>query len=157
MEINDDELEKLRRKLEFKVRHHLGSWSADVEDIVQETIVRLLRSAQNGAIRNSETWGAFARAICDNVIHEHRRRYWREVDEQITPPNAATDSHAAAVEARELVTRTLAKLPIRDQHLLRAFYLEEKGVEEICSSMGLTRGNLRVALFRAKERFRDFS
>ena len=124
MNISGEDLEALRRKLAFKVRYALGSWSADVEDIVQETIVRLLRTAHDGGIRSAANWGAFAAAVCSNVIHEHRRKYWREVDEQLANPNSSTESHAARIEANEVVQRILAQLLPRDQQLLRRSILK---------------------------------
>jgi RNA polymerase sigma factor (sigma-70 family) len=157
MEITEEALRSLRQKLQFKVRYYLGPWSPDVEDVVQETITRLLRSARDEGIRNPESWAAFASATCNNVIHEHRRSFWRETSGVDGVPERATRGHGAAVEAHDLVTRSLTELCARDQELLRGFYFEEKSPEQICTEMGLSPGSFRVALFRAKERFRRTS
>jgi RNA polymerase sigma factor (sigma-70 family) len=154
MEITEEELQALRERLLFKVRYHVGYWSPDAEDIVQETIARLLRAAGENGIRNPSSWAAFASATCNNVIHEHRRSFWRETPADENTPQGSSDSHAAITEAREAVARALPLLTTRDRDLLRAFYLDEKSPEEICCNMSLTPGSFRVALFRARERFR---
>jgi RNA polymerase sigma factor (sigma-70 family) len=154
MHITDEALRSLRERLLFKVRYNLGFWSPDAEDIVQETITRLLHAANEGGIRNPQSWSAFAGATCNNVIHEHRRKFWRESGNEELMSQATSEPAAAAIEAKEAVARALPQLCLRDRDLLHAFYLEEKTPEQICAEMNLTPGNFRVALFRAKERFR---
>jgi RNA polymerase sigma factor (sigma-70 family) len=132
----------------------VGYWSPDAEDIVQETITRVLRAAGENGIRNPESLAAFASATCNNVIHEHRRSFWRETPNDGTLPEGTSGSHAEAVEARDAVSHALPLLNARDRDLLRAFYLEEKSTDDICFEFHLTPGNMRVALFRARERFR---
>jgi RNA polymerase sigma factor (sigma-70 family) len=154
MEITEEALRGLRERLLFKVRYHLGYWSPDAEDVVQETITRVLRAAGENGIRNPQSWAAFASATCNNVIHEHRRNFWRETPTEESTPHPTSPSHAEAMEARDAVARALPQLAVRDRDLLRAFYLEEKSADEICAELSLTPGNFRVALFRARERFR---
>jgi RNA polymerase sigma factor (sigma-70 family) len=117
-------------------------------------LARLLRAADENGIRNPQSWAAFASANCNNVIHEHRRSFWRETAADENTPQGTANSHAEAVEAREAVARALPQLSVRDRDLLRAFYLEEKSPDDICAEFNLSPGNFRVALFRARERFR---
>jgi RNA polymerase sigma factor (sigma-70 family) len=154
MGISENALEKLRLRLQFKVRHQLGPWCPDVEDIVQETVVRLLRAERNGALRNADTWAAFAIATCNNVIHEYRRSIWRETATEVNTREPGTASHFSAIEAGDLVESVIAQLSARDRQVLRSFYLEERTVDQICAQNGITQSHFRVALFRAKERFR---
>ena len=154
MEINEEALRALRERLLFKVRYHVGYWSPDAEDIVQETITRVLRAAVENGIRNPQSWAAFASATCNNVIHEHRRNFWRETGADENTPQATSASHAAVIEAREAVGWALPQLSVRDRDLLRAFYLDEKSPDDICAELNLTPGTFRVALFRARERLR---
>jgi DNA-directed RNA polymerase specialized sigma24 family protein len=116
MEIDNQAIESLRLKLRYKVRYHLGSYCPDIDDVVQETLSRLLEAARADRIRNPGSLGAFASATCNNVIHEYRRGLWRE----------------APYEQHELP-------------------------EQISEETGLTAANMRVALFRARERFRKIS
>jgi RNA polymerase sigma factor (sigma-70 family) len=155
MEISEQTLDKLRAKLRFKAQYHLGWWCADLDDIVQETMVRLLRAEREGLIRSPDAWAAFASATCNNVIHEYRRRLWRDASEQRASREPQSASESYELETRDLVQNIIAQLPTRDQLILRAFYLDEKTIDQICVETGISRVSFRVALFRAKKKFRE--
>ena len=55
---------------------------------------------------------------------------------------------------RSAIDAALEQLSLRDRQILREFYLEEKNKHEICRDAGLTDAQLRLIVFRAKERFR---
>ena len=155
MQIDDEMLDKFRGKLRIKVRYHVGGVCPDVEDLVQETLVRFLRFAED-KIRSPGNLGAFLNGVCNNVILEYRRRLWREEPYEL---EFHEDRHGAGPEAelleiREAIDAGLAQLSQRDHAILRSFYLEDRRREEICQALGTTDAQFRVALFRAKERFR---
>lgn len=158
MQIDQNTLENIRLKLSYKVRYHLGPFCPDIDDVVQETLSRILSAARDQRIRNPESLGAFASATCTNVIHEYRRGLWREVPAEldVTRPDPSV-SVMEQLEMQNLIASTLAELPERDRVLLRAFYLEEKTAEEITRDLSFTESAFRVALFRARERFRKIS
>jgi RNA polymerase sigma-70 factor (ECF subfamily) len=156
VEVDPEVLGRYRLKLRYKVCYHLGSSCPDVEDVVQETLKRFLLALRDEKIRNPESTGAFLSGICNNVIQEYRRRQWKEPlsDPDSAPPERAAVPEADMLELRQTIGAVMNELSKRDQDILRAFFLEEKDKDEICCSMGLTDGQFRVALFRAKERFR---
>ncbi|OFV99544.1 MAG: hypothetical protein A3F68_07120 [Acidobacteria bacterium RIFCSPLOWO2_12_FULL_54_10] len=156
MEIDPGTLEHYRRKLRYKVRYHLGSFCPDVDDAVQETLVRFLRALKEEKIRNPESTGAFLSGICNNVIQEYRRRQWKEplLDPDSSPPERPAPPEADLLELRQAISIAMTQLSQRDRDILRAFFLEERDKEEICQAMDLSDAQFRVALFRAKQRFR---
>lgn len=157
MILDPGDLEKHRLKLRYKVCYHLGSSCPDVEDVVQETMVRFLRALQSEKMRNPESLAAFLSGICNNVIHEYKRRLWKKpVSDADLPLSAgAADLGVDTTELRQAIGLVMVQLTPRDREILRAFYLEEKDKSEICRVTGLTEVQFRVALFRAKERFRE--
>ena len=156
MTFETESLEKFRLKLRYKVFYHLGSFCPDVEDVVQETIVRFLKALQEDKIRNPDNLGAFLSGICNNVISEYRRKIWREPPAISDAPFHETPvaPQAELLELQDAIGAALAEMSDRDCEILRGFFLEEKSKEEVCRDTGLTDGQFRVALFRAKERFR---
>jgi RNA polymerase sigma-70 factor (ECF subfamily) len=156
MDIDKEAIDKFRLKLRIKVRYHVGRFCPDEEDLVQETLVRFLRFAEDDRIRNLDNVGAFLNGVCKNVIMEYRRRLWREepYDLEFREDGCAKDRDTELLEVREAVEAGLAQLSERDHAILRAFYLEEKTRDEICNTLGATDTQFRVALFRAKQRFR---
>lgn len=157
MDFSSEELEKLRLRLRFKVRYEVGYACPDVEDIVQETLTRLLLAARQEKLRNAAALGAFLNGICRNVISEYRRRWQRAEPMPETPPEPREKAlpEAELFEMREAIARGLDELSARDRRVLRAYYLEEKTKDEILRLTGLSEDNFRVVLCRAKERFRQ--
>jgi RNA polymerase sigma factor (sigma-70 family) len=158
MEFDPQTLEQYRLKLRYKARYQLGAYCPDVEDIVQETLTRCVTALRDKKVHNPDSMGAFLSGICNNVILEYWRRLWREMPVDDVPqaeahtPTVASVAHV--LELRQAVAAALAELSDRDCDLLRDFFLQEMDKDEICRKMGLTDSQFRVALFRAKERFR---
>jgi RNA polymerase sigma-70 factor (ECF subfamily) len=156
MNFSDEELDKLRPKLRFRVCYEIGFYCPDVDDIVQETLARFLVASRGGKIQNPEAMGAFLNGICRNVISEYRRRNMRDepMPEVVPEPPGKTIAEADLFELRQAISHGLEQLSERDRRVLRAFYLEETPKEEILRQTGMTDENFRVVLCRAKERFR---
>ncbi len=154
MEFDPATIEAYRLKLRYKVRYHVGGFCPDAEDIVQEALTRFLEAARDGRIRNPDSLGAFLSGICNNVISEYRRRLWREPPAEDPGPGQTVAPEAEWLELQDAVAAALAELSDRDGQILRAFFLQEKEKDEICRSLGISDNQFRVALFRAKERFR---
>lgn len=156
LNLSDRELGELRSRIRFKVCYDVGFYCPDVDDIVQETLTRFLLAGRDRKIHNPEAIGAFVHGICRNVVSEYRRRNLRNapMPEIVPEPPARGLPESDAFELRQAVAHGLDQLSDRDRRVLRAFYLEDQSRAEILRQMGLTDENLRVVLFRAKERFR---
>src|SRR6202050_3288418 len=149
-------IDRLRLKRRYKVLYHVGHGCADVDDLVQESLVRFFRAEQRQLIRNTEEFGAFLNGVCRNVILEYRRRVKREpnVDPDIPIPDLGVRPDAEIFEMRDAIDNGLNELAERDRVILRSLYLEGREKEDICREWGMTDAQFRVVLFRAKERFR---
>jgi RNA polymerase sigma-70 factor, ECF subfamily len=157
VDIDAASIEQFRQRLRWKVCYHLGSFCPSVDDVVQETLTRLLVALRDDKIRNPESMGAFISGICNHVISEYRRRLWREppVDPDMPVREPAVNPVAENYEARQAIAAVVRELPERDRRLLQLFYLDEMDKEEICRREGISDGQFRVALFRARRRFRE--
>ena len=143
----------------IKLRSRLRS-SQTVDDIRQETFVRVLKAVRTGGVRSAEGLGSFVNSICNNVLQEHYRSSARSVPQQdetpLDPPDTGIDLDGMLVakQTREQVRHTLSMLSEKDRRLLRAIFFEEKDKDEICTDFGVDRDYLRVLLHRAKQSFR---
>ena len=144
----------------IKLRSRLRS-SQTVDDIRQETFVRVLKAVRTGGVRSAEGLGSFVNSICNNVLQEHYRSSARSVSSQddetpFDPPDTSIDLDGMLVakQTREQVRHTLSMLSEKDRRLLRAIFFEEKDKDEICTDFGVDRDYLRVLLHRAKQSFR---
>src|SRR3984885_4510813 len=154
--LTESSIDRLRLKLRYKVLYHVGHGCADVDDLVQESLVRFFRAEQRQQIRNTEEFGAFLNGVCRNVILEYRRRIRREppIDPDMPIPDAGVRPDAEILEMRDAIDNGLKELAERDRAILRSLYLEGREKEDICRDWGMSDAQFRVVLFRAKERFR---
>jgi RNA polymerase sigma-70 factor (ECF subfamily) len=141
--------------LAIKLRSRLRA-SDHIDDVIQETFLRVLRTVRENSIENAEALGAFVNTVCNNVLFELYRQQSRLAE---APEDRASDATPAErellnAEERSSVHRVLAELPEKDRELLMAVFIEEKEKEAVCRSLGVDREYLRVLLHRAKKRFR---
>ena len=75
---SEDRVEELRPKVRFRIAHQVGWACADLEDLVQETLTRLLLAVRQNKVRDPAGMGGFLNGICRNVVFEYRRRLLRD-------------------------------------------------------------------------------
>ncbi len=145
--------------IKLKLRSRLTSMEA-IEDVRQETFVRVLTLVRANEIRDPERLGALVNSVCNNVLLEHyrsRSRTSSSIDEMPEADFVATETTGAGAESREaqlLVRKILSDLPDRDRRLLQLVLLEERDKDAVCAELGLSREYLRVLVHRAKRSFK---
>jgi RNA polymerase sigma-70 factor, ECF subfamily len=133
--------------------------SETVEDLRQETYIRVLLVVRRNGVRQPERFGAFVNSICNNVLQEFYRANSRTTTLEPSheeKPDSTIDIEGQMVtrQTKERVREILNGLPKKDRELLCAFFLEEKEKDEVCTQFGVDRDYLRVLLHRAKDKFR---
>ena len=147
------------RLLYIKLRRRLGR-SGDVDDVRQETFLRVLTTLRNGAgLRNGSCLGGFVNSVCENILHERARNWKREPLAKDPPadlPDARDGAEAELVrdELVQEVRRVLGTLSAKDQAILTSFVGDGNDRDSVCAEYRIDRRNLRVILHRAKKRFR---
>jgi RNA polymerase sigma-70 factor (ECF subfamily) len=156
------------------VEHHFSSYFGDlllmklrtrirsqqlIEDIRQETLLRVLRIVLNAGVEHPERFGPFVCGVCNNVMMELVRGEMRHegLASEFEPADDRVDLEKPLVtqQRRQQVDSILEELPERDRELLRMFLLEERDKSEICKRFKVREDYLRVLLHRAKLRFRS--
>jgi RNA polymerase sigma-70 factor, ECF subfamily len=144
--------------LRIKLRARMLA-SETVEDLRQETYIRVLVTLRKDGVRQPERFGAFVNGICNNVIQEFYRATSRTSpwdDSYLELPDHALDGEGllATKQSKERVRQVIEELPKKDRDLIRAYFLEEKDKDEVCEQFGVDRDYFRVLLHRAKDKFR---
>ncbi len=148
------------KMLVIKLRSRLRSSEA-VDDIKQETFLRVLKAVRAGnVIHSAEKLGSYVNSVCNFVLLEHFRSGKREhpMDDQINEPVDHTidlEGSLRTEETRAQVREVLETLDKKDRDLLRALFIEERDKDAICREFGVDRDYLRVLLYRAKAQFRS--
>lgn len=146
--------ELLGIKLRTRVRSpHL------IDEIRQETFLRVLLIVRRDGIQHPERLGAFVSSVCSNVVLEFFRSESRSAPMPENMPEVADDapgpeSELSLDQQKKRVRKILEMLPQKDRELLRQMFLEERDKDEICRTFNVDREYLRVLLHRAKARFR---
>jgi RNA polymerase sigma-70 factor (ECF subfamily) len=144
--------------LRIKLRARMLA-SETVEDLRQETYIRVLVTLRKDGVRQPERFGAFVNGICNHVIQEFYRvsnktSPWD--DSYLEMPDKAVDTEGFLIskQMKDRVRQVIEELPKKDRELLRALFLEEKDKDEVCIKLGVDRDYFRVLLHRAKDKFR---
>ncbi len=144
--------------LRIKLRARMFA-SETVEDLRQETYIRVLLAVRNGEVRQPERFGAYVNSTCNFVIMEFYRTSNKSSpwdDSYLELPDHAVDTEGFLIskQAKERVRQVLDEMPEKDRDILWAFFFEEKDKDEICDLFGVNRDYFRVLLHRAKDKFR---
>jgi RNA polymerase sigma-70 factor (ECF subfamily) len=137
------------------VRWRCGGRRDRADEVVQETwltAVRRLRSFDPAA----GSFAAWLRGVAAHLLRNHFRRAARR-GRVVRPldgePPAPCDE--AATDRGERVARALAALPEHYEAVLRAKYLDGRGVDAIAAEAGATPKAVESLLTRARQAFRD--
>ena len=132
-----------------------------VEDLKQDTFIRVITAVKEGGVRQPERFGAFVNSVCNNVLLEYYRsleknRQMDDTQAQEEIPDKVLDLEGMMVskQCSEQVRKILLGLPARDRKLLQAVFWEEKDKDKVCRDFGVDRNYLRVLLHRAKDKFK---
>lgn len=146
------------RRLNLKLRHR-GFHSPVLDDIRQDTFLRVINAVQRGDVQQPERFGAFVAAVCDHLILETYRDSARnqqnlDVESMEFPDNRVNlESQMLRKEKREIVAAILEEMPSKKRDILRALLNEDLDRDEVCERFQVKSDYLRVLLFRAKEEF----
>ena len=147
--------------IRLKLRSKLRSVDA-IEDVRQETFVRVLALVRADEIREPGRLGALVNSVCNNVLLEHYRagsKAGSSLDDVPEHSFISQEIASSGIETHEvqlLVRKILSDLPERDRRLLQMVLLEERDKDAVCAELGLSREYLRVLVHRAKRSFKSF-
>jgi RNA polymerase sigma-70 factor (ECF subfamily) len=128
-------------------------------DVQQETFLRVLVTVRTGEIHQPDRLGSFVNSTCNNVLFEWYRDNSRirhaDLDAVDVPDgNPGLEAQMIAQEQAKKVRAVIAKLPPRDEAVLRAL-LQGRDKDQICTELEVDRKYLRVLTHRAIASFRD--
>lgn len=140
-------LDLLSRGLRAYFMRRLSAAPADVEDLVQETLLALhVRRASYDPARPFTAW---AHAIARHkLIDFWRRRNLRATLPLDTLADFLAGASGAPDDALDL-TRALHTLPSRQRELVEAVKIEGDSLAEAGGRLGMSEGAAKVALHRA--------
>ena len=144
--------------LTMKLRSRLRSPEL-VQDVKQETFLRVLNTLrQRGGLENAASLGAFVNAVSNNILFETYRAQAKapaELPEDVGGNHEHPVDTLISQERTEQVRKLLSDIPAKDSQILRMLFYEQRDKDEVCRTLGVDRGYLRVLIHRAKSKLRD--
>jgi RNA polymerase sigma-70 factor, ECF subfamily len=142
-------LEQHQREVYNVALRMLGEPSA-AEDAAQDAFLRAF--SRLDLYREGEPFGAWLHGIVRNRCLDILRTRTRAAAAYPVVAAPQADAEADAIRNLEAqgVRRALSRLPARDRALLVLRYWEDRPMEEVAQSLGMTDGAARVALHRAR-------
>ena len=151
-----DELYRLTRDDVARTLSHLMGRRSDLEDLIQETYLRLLKAVHN--FRGESQFRTFLYRVCANVALMHQR-WWRRRREDLVaelPDQAGGEDPEAAAQAAEasrLVHRALQALGPKKRIVFVYHELCGMGPDEIALAVDCSYNTVRSRLFHARLEF----
>lgn len=159
---------KYQKRIYTLALRYTGSVS-DAEDIAAETFARAyrhLRGQRSGAMLMP--W--LFRVTTNQCRDYGRRRTTRKTSSYTTEregsmgdlatsmPDPRPQPHAvaAASETRKAVAMAVGKLPEWQREVVLLFYLEDQCIDDVASTLGISKGTVKSRLFRAREALKAF-
>jgi RNA polymerase sigma-70 factor (ECF subfamily) len=143
--------------LVIKLRSRLRS-AQHIDDVKQETFLRVLLVLRRDGLEHPERLGAFVNSVCNNVLLELFRADKRTspMDDAPEPSDDRDDPERYLVtqQRKALVRKVLDHLPAKDRELIEQVFLQERDKDQVCRDFQIDREYLRVLLHRARNRFR---
>jgi len=123
----------------------IGRWDVEPDDLVQEAYAKVLVKCPS-EIRDL---GAYLRRVIVNLATDERRRVGRAATfaPKLATAGASTDSYPSDLS-------DLLGLPARVRALLYMVEVEGQQIAPAAAAVGMSSGNARVALLRARRRLR---
>ncbi len=154
-----DQLYRLTRDEAARTLRHLVGRRTDIEDLLQETYLRLLTAAKS--FRGEARFRTFLYRVCSNVALMHLRwKRRRPEDSMAEPPDGPAiggdpEAEAARREAAKLVELALEGLTAKKRIVFVYHELCGMGPEEIAQAVGTSPNTVRSRLHHARLEFND--
>ncbi len=142
----------------FRLALRLTRNREEAEDIVQETLLRLWNKREELKAEGIETLGF---TICHNLAIDHLQK--KETQNIAFDPalHEAADSdntpadQLIAKEGQSLIQQIVSQLPEKQQAIIQLRDVEGKEYKEIAQILQITEADVKVSLFRARQKIKE--
>ena len=146
----------LKDKL-FRLALRITLDSAEAEDIVQDTMIRVWNKRDEWAQFNSIE--AFCLTVARNLAIDRSQKSEAQNIELTTETQEMSDGSTPErqlerSEQMDLVRKLINELPEKQRTIIQLRDIEEKSYKEIADVMQLTEDQVKVTLFRARQRIK---
>lgn len=138
-------------RLLYRVAYHLTGNAQDAEDLLQDTYLKLW-TKRDDLPPDAQT-EAYLITLMRNLYRDQRRLKSNIVHETYEPDKSYEpyEEEEEDLDNRAELQELIEKLPDKQRAVMKAHIVEDKTYEEIERDTGLSNGNIRVIISRAKQ------
>lgn len=131
---------------------------SDLEDLVQETLIKVARGLEN--FRGDSALSTWIFTIASNVVNDYFRSRspgMESFEEGKTVIASSSDGALKRIDKKEMgdcVSSNISFLPEAYRRILITYYMDGATLKEIAAKNGVTENSVKVRLHRARKRFR---
>jgi len=152
-----DDILPLKDKL-FRVALRITFDRAEAEDIVQETLIKVWNKREEW--NSLESIEAYCLTLTKNLAIDLREKMDSQTEE-LTDQHDRTRDEANPYEELEqkerlmLVHKLMDELPDKQRQIMQMRDIEEKSYKEIADALGITEEQVKINLFRARQKVKQ--
>ena len=152
MNLSGWDLEKLRLRLRYRVGHALGFACPDIEDVVQETLLRAWQHPEviGDTERSARAW--LFTVARNMIIDERRSPRFRNVvgslDDSGVPEQSAPDEVDSALD-RLLIADAMAQMSPEHRAVVERSYYRGWSTAQIAADLDIAEGTVKSRLHYA--------
>ena len=138
-------------RLLYRVAYHLTGNAQDAEDLLQDTYLKLW-TKRDDLPPDAQT-EAYLITLMRNLYRDQRRLKSNIVHETYEPDKSYEpyEEEEEVLDNRAELQELIEQLPDKQRAVMKAHIVEDKTYEEIQRDTGLSNGNIRVIISRAKQ------
>lgn len=138
-------------RLLYRVAYHTTGNQQDAEDLLQDTYLKLW-TKRDDLPPDAQT-EAYLITLMRNLYRDQRRLKSNIVHETYEPdkPYEPYEEEEEDLDNRAELQKLIEQLPDKQRAVMKAHIVEDKTYEEIKRDTGLSNGNIRVIISRAKQ------
>ena len=145
-------------KLLYRVAYYLTGNALDAEDLLQDMYLKLWQKRDD--LKEEADTQAYLVTIMKNLFVDQRRHKRIDASEDIeahaSPPDERSlDEQIGSRDEVQQVERLIRQLSERDAKIIQMHLMEDRSYEEIESDTGLSQGNIRIIVMRAKKKLKQ--
>jgi RNA polymerase sigma-70 factor (ECF subfamily) len=145
-------------KLLYRVAYYLTGNAQDAEDLLQDMYLKLWQKRDD--LKEEADTQAYLVTIMKNLFVDQRRHKRIDASEDIeahaSPPDERSlDEQIGSRDEVQQVEGLIRQLSERDAKIIQMHLMEDRSYEEIESDTGLSQGNIRIIVMRAKKKLKQ--
>lgn len=151
-------IDRYQKKLFWYVKNLVNQADEEVEDLVEETLIKAYRNIQS--FEKGKKFSSWIYRIAHNQAVDFIKKAKLKVttiedkEELIEKEEKLMEDLMIENEKKVMVAEAIGKLDIKYKEIVLLYFFEDKSYEEISDILHIPVNNVGVLLFRAKEKLK---